>query len=440
MSKPGIVYIVHHIDTEGPLYESLEDLFSRINNTFSVDLEPSIQNIENLRENTFNIEKDKHKEILYFLEPHFLDFNSDWSQIEKMTSQITSNKFRNKDIDSFGGGWLFNWHVMDHVGFNDINPRRRTLGYHQILDYYIKLVKTNPQDSIHWHFHPISFSKSAHIPATSYDNSMNVLHDIISRRLIDKHIFPVVNRAGFHTVRPDSNLFLEQWIPFDASNQSVDASLTPKHQNDFLNGRFGDWRGAPDDWSIYSPDFKDWRKSGKLNRKIARVLNMKSRHKEINQIEIKKAFEKAICGDNVYLGITNHDWRNMEVEIDEFRDLFLKVKKSYPGVNYKYSETKQAFRAVLNFGKQEPLNFNIDLINNVLKCSITTGEIFGPQPYLAIKTINENYLHDNFDFGKDSNQFTYTFDSYTVSISEVKSIFVASNDKYGNTCIKSINL
>lgn len=37
--------------------------------------------------------------------------------------------------------------------------------------------------------------------------------------------FPLVNRAGMHNERPDSNWFLEQWIPFDASNQSIEMMI-----------------------------------------------------------------------------------------------------------------------------------------------------------------------------------------------------------------------
>ena len=41
----------------------------------------------------------------------------------------------------------------------------------------------------------------------------------------------VVNRAGFHCERPDSHLFMEQWIPFDLSNMSTeDYSILKKIQ------------------------------------------------------------------------------------------------------------------------------------------------------------------------------------------------------------------
>ena len=34
MGEKNIVYVVHCIDTEGPLYESIEATFKRVNNIF----------------------------------------------------------------------------------------------------------------------------------------------------------------------------------------------------------------------------------------------------------------------------------------------------------------------------------------------------------------------------------------------------------------------
>lgn len=49
-------------------------------------------------------------------------------------------------------------------------------------------------------------------------------------------------------------------------------------------------------------------------------------------------------------------------------------------------------------------------------------------------------FHDNFDCGKSNTQFVYTLDEYTVPLRNLKKISVASNDKYGNCCIKLILL
>ena len=444
MGKSGIVYICHHVDTEGPLWENLEELFKRLELVFDINVEPTTENLLKLQNGDFEIPEEKKIELLSAIDPHSISFKKDWSSIEQMLMNILTKEYRNTLVDSFGSGWVYNWHIMDHVGFGPDNPRHRIYGYHNVFDFYTNILKvTNSfEDRIHWHFHPIPFYKQANIPATSYDNSISVIHQIICRRIIDKSWFPTVNRAGFHTERIDANLFLEQWLPFDPSNQSVDEEHLPKFQSDLIEGRYGDWRGAPSDWSLYNPSLYDWRKHGELNRVVARVLNMKSRHRSITESEIEKAFLKARNGENVYLGITNHDWREMSTEINEFRSMLENVSIRYSDVKYKFADSISAFRAVLNYTQveivQNELNFTTELTNNILRVEVLNGSFFGPQPYLALKTINGDYFHDNFDFGRDENSFSYTFDNYTLPISQVECIAVASNDKFGNFKIVKI--
>ena len=44
MNKKRIVYIVHCVDTEGPLYESLSAKFERIKDLFGVNIKPTSKN------------------------------------------------------------------------------------------------------------------------------------------------------------------------------------------------------------------------------------------------------------------------------------------------------------------------------------------------------------------------------------------------------------
>ena len=444
--EKGIVYICHHIDTEGPLWEVISELFERLELIFGIKLEPTYQNLEKLQKGEIEVSEDIKESLALTVDPHTIGFKRNWGMIEEMLYRIMSPKFRNKIKDSFGGGWIFNWHIMDHVGFGSVNPRHRDYGYHNVLDFYKYMIDVthSSQDSIHWHFHPIPFYKECNIPATSFDNCMPVLHDIIIHRLIDRGIFPVVNRAGFHTERIDANFFLEQWIPFDPSCQSVPEDEQPKGQKDLINGRYGDWRMAPSDWSLYHPDFYDWRLKGNMNRWIARILNMKSRHRNITVEEIEKAFIKAQNGENVYLGITDHDWREMSAEIDDFRDKLKVVIEKYPGVKFKFSDTIDAFRAVIGYTNEEieanKIDFECMLNGNIFSVVVKNGEPFGPQPYLAIKTKNGDYFHDNFDFQMPKKSYSYVFDAYTIPLENLDRIVVAVNDKYGNQCIKELKI
>ncbi|PKQ68756.1 hypothetical protein BZG01_03300 [Labilibaculum manganireducens] len=441
-----IVHIVHHIDTEGPLHEPVCEVFNRIENTFGIKLDiiPSIKNLIKLQERKIEFCDSKLKnDIAKVLDPHLINFKSTWDSIDVMLYKILSKEYRNLYLDDFGNGLIYNWHIIDHVGF-ETNERRRDIGYLNIFNHYEQILKeTNSKDDIQWHFHPISFFKEAHITATSYDNSMYELHQILSRRLIDKNWFPVVNRAGFHTVRPDSAFFLEQWMPFDASNQSVlDDNIST--QVDAINGRYGDWAGAPSDWTIYNPDIYDWRKKGNSNRYISRVLNMKTRFRNVSLEEIDKAFLTADKTGNTYLGITNHDFRDMELEIDEFQSKLNIIRKKYPNVKVKNSTSIKAFRDVIGFETKDIENDNLDFEasfrENVLDIKRTNGAFFGPQPYLAIKTVYGKYYHDNFDFGKFKENYYYTFDRLTVPLHLVDTICVSSNDNYGNNIIVKITV
>ena len=443
----GMIHIVHHVDTEGPLNEPISELFKRLEDILGIDLKikPSLKNLSHLQNGEIPFDKEVLETIKKITRPELITFKNNWDKIDEMLKRITSNKFRKKYKDSFDNGWVYNWHIMDHVGF-ETNERGRDLGYLKIFNHYENFFKDHNKgnDDIQWHFHPISFKKEAHKCATSYENSYYELHQSLCRRIIEKKFFPQVNRAGFHTVRPDSNWFLEQWMPFDASNQATINFQNESSQTDSINGRFGDWIGAKNDWDIYNPDLYDWRKEGKLKRYISKTLNLNTRFRNINEAEIEMAFLKAEKGSDVYLGITNHDFREMSNEINDFYSSFINVGKKFTKVKFLNSNTVNAFRAVIGYDKksidENAIDFKITLENNVLKIIITNGEPFGSQPYLAIKTKNSKYFHDNLDFGVFKKEDYYTFDSHTLNIDEISEVGVASNDKYGNCKIKTINI
>jgi hypothetical protein len=435
--KP-IVYIIHHVDTEGPLYEDIKATFKRINNILGVHLtlKPTRENLRKLQSGVVKeLNNEQNAKVKIITQPHLLEYKKSWAELDEMLYRILSSKYRNKVKDSFGGGWVYNWHIMDHVGF-DINPRHRDMGYMNIFEHYQSILEetgSDKIDEIEWYFHPVNYKKQANLSATSYENSYPLIHQILTRRLIEKNWFPVVNRPGMHTERPDSNWFLEQWLPFDAANQSI------KNDDYISNGRFGDWKGAPDDWTIYHPSIYDWRSVGNCNRYIARILNLNTRFRNITEDEISKAFNKARTENtNVYLGVDDHDWREMSQEIEGFLNMLIVVKKNYPDVDFKFSRSIPAFKAVLGLNKENTVNFTSKIEDNLLTIEFIKGEPFGPQPYLAIKTTDGIYFHDNLDFGEFKKIYYYTFDDDTVRLENIKSLVIATNDRYGNQCIKRV--
>lgn len=432
MSKEKIVYVVHSIDTEGPLYESIEATFNRVNNLFNLNLEVSKENLRKLQNKEINLD-GKEDAVYNIVAPKRINTNDTWDKIDNMLDEITSDKFRKKYKDSYGNGWIYNWFCMDHAGFTGENPRRRDLGYHNIFDHYrlYNELNNNDEDMIQWHYHPLSMIKDAHRSGTTYLNSSNI-YEILARKIIDRKWFPAAFRPGFHTERPDSHWFLEQWIPFDYANQATDEI---NDQPDVAGGRFGNWQNAPKNWTPYNPDFYDYRKKGNCNRYIAKCLNMEARYNELNLENIRNAFKEAKDKGKSLLSFTNHDFRDMKAEIAKIYNIIEKVNKEFENVSFKFENAVEGMRKVLDLSNKNNPNFKISLEkkNNSTVLNIkVTNNIFGVQPFLAIKTTTNEYHWQNLDF-EDDNKWSFTFDFHTLLLKAVDKIGIAANTQTGVT-------
>ena len=441
-----IVYIVHCIDTEGPLYESLQEKFVFLKELYGVEIAPTRSNLLKLQQSEIALDGKEH-EIAETLSSHRINYKETWDQIDEMLERLKSADFRDRLPDSYGGGWVFNWHCMDHVGY-DYNPRRRDIGYHNIFDHYREFIKNSPDgpDAIQWHFHPMSMYREANRNATSYINSPEI-YQILCRKIIERRWFPTVFRAGFHVERPDSNWFLEQWIPFDISNLSVEKDLSETQSADHKMGRVNDWGLAPSDWSIYHPSHDYYQKPGNCRRWIARIQTILNRYASIDQGEMDKAFARAQTGQPTIVGLNSHDFRDLEPEVDHARELIAHASKKYPDVKFKYCEGIEAFRNTIwpEGIKDAPLELEIvyhpESADDVPSIEVITkqGKVFGPQPFLAIKTRSRRFIHDNFDFSSSLDRWFYAFYSNTLSIEDVEQIGVAANNQYGNVCVKVLD-
>ena len=435
------VRFVHCVDTEGPLNETLASTFKRLYDAYGVRIKPTMNNLRKIQNCQYpfkNLSKKLILSISKTFSPALLNYNSNWMQLNKMLKEVTSDNFRNKFKDSFGKGWLFNWFIMDHVGFNK-NPRKRSLGYNKIWDSYIKFYAKNKilnKDGFHFHHHPPHFSFDANKCATHYFSVKPTIYDVLNRKIIDRNWFPSVFRPGFHTVRPDINWFVEQFIPFEYSNQSV-VNKENNYQKDITSGRFGDWRRSPTSWTPYQPDLNDYQSRGKCSHLKARCLNVGTRLRLINLQDIEQAFNECSNGKNVVVSFANHDYRDMKNDIYYIYDLILKAKKKFKNINFSWSEAREAMQKITkNICKDISYKQTIKKNTLIIEAS---NPIFGPQPYFAIKTKNKNYFHDNLDIQEPFKKWSYSFDENSINLNDVEKIGWAANDKIGRTTVCTIN-
>ena len=284
------LYIVHCVDTEGPLNETLDATFERLNKAFGLKIKPSQKKLIELQNKKVNL-NGLENSVADFLSPKLLRYNKNLKELEEMLAMALSKKFRTTLLDDYGQGWIYSWYCVDHINLNK-NPRSKIIGYGRVFEFYKNIFKKleNKSDDIYWHFHPRSISNNALQAATSYYNSMSTLIDIICKRIIKHQWFPTCNRPGFHAERPDSHMFLEQWIPFDFANQFCKQK---NNQPDLSMGRFGDWRRSSSSWRGYYPDHFDYQVKGKCNRRIFRCLNVGTRFNLLKESHIIEAFNEA---------------------------------------------------------------------------------------------------------------------------------------------------
>lgn len=428
-----IVYIVHCVDTEGPLYESLDATAERLEKTFGLTCNNLTPDKLSDLQNGIGIDDNLKNDVMNFLSPERLKYKTTWSEVSEMIDEIMTASWRKKYKDDFGNGYKFNWFILDHVGFENANPRRRSIGYHAIYEYYHEKIRLNDvSDKLYWHYHSTPFFYEAHKTSNNFSFSSNHLQ-VLSRRIIDKLDFPASYRPGSHTERPDINLFLEQWIPFDYGNQGMEEKEEDKKQKDIGGGRYGDWRRAPSEWGTYHPDFYDYQKKGNMKRYLARCLNLGSRLREITEDEITKAFKQADSEGSTILSVTNHDEREMRKDIDMFMQQVYKIQKSFPEVKIKHVNAVDAIRENNKLSYEEPTKLDISWDDN--KINVTANKsTWGPQPYFCFKTMDKRYIHENLDY-HGGLEWSYVFDDDTVKLEQLEKIGFATNDNYGNTSV-----
>lgn len=431
------VYIVHCVDTEGPLYESLEATFDRLKSVLNIALPPKRETLIKIQHGELDL-GGKEDVARTLVSEEMLGYLEHWGAIDGMLDELLSEKFRGEYTDGIGHGWIFNWFIMDHIGY-DVNPRHRDVGYLNIFDHYHAKLneKGCATDEVGWHFHPMSTYREGHVCATSLLRSPHAIEGLC-RRVIDRKWFPASFRAGYHTIRPDIHWFLEQYIPFDFSNQSQTPTAMDRAQPDVSGSRFGDWRLAPSDWSSYHPAHDNYQLPGNCRRSVFRCLNVGTRMRLLTQSELDSAFARANRGCPTIVAFADHDWRDMRKDVKQVHAQLRSASEQYPEVTWQHSTACDAARMLMGCDMVAPfaLQATLEVHGEIGRLTVTSNRaIFGPQPFLAIKTLDQRYLNDNLDCGTDTCTWHYTFDLHTVPLKAVDAVGVAANSIEGTTSV-----
>lgn len=379
------LYVVHCVDAEGLLYESLSATFERLHKIGIYGLPESEKTIYKLQRQELDL-GGREAEIASFLAPYRLKYMDNWNKLEKMISKVTSQKFRSKYLDSLRQPYKFSWFIMDFVGFKT-NPRHRPEGFHVMWDWYKDRLKGQTcGDGFYWHFHTVPATGEG----TEYNPcwTNNDYHErVLCRRIIERDWFPSVFRSGASIEGLDLSFWLEMFIPFDFSNSSVFFRFDEERID-------GDWRNAPTDWSGYHPDFYDYRVPGTMRRIIYRCLEIDNGRHRLNKNDIIGAFEQANRGKPAILAFSNHDRRDMEPEIDHMHNLLIDCSLKYPDVEWSYQNALDAVRLAQRLNTCYKKSINLSIKNDLLWIN-STASTFCLMPFIAVKDKSGKFYRDN---------------------------------------------
>ena len=442
MNQTAVLQVVHCIDTEGPLDEDISATFDRMNALFGLNIAPSRKTLHALQ----NCQIDRggiEAEVAKVVAPELLKYNRDWSDVKAMLADALSDGFRRQMVDDFDGGWVYSWHCVDHLGFSE-NPRRKDIGYGNIFRFYRSILAEtdSTRDEVNWHFHPLSITRKPLAAATSFAGSMDVLLYVLARRVIDDGWFPTTSRPGFHAVRPDKHAFMEQWIPFDYANQAIVQS--PQVQKDQQMGRFGDWSRAPITWQGYHPHHDDHQSQGEARRWIFRCLNLGTRLRLLKEGDTEAAFQEARQHGSAIVAFADHDYRDIRPNVAEMRRQLSALRAAYPDVKIRFNGAEAAAQAHIAVTEPhrvaKPPTFQLDRDSERLHVRLIDGKIFGPQPFLAIKSKDGRYFHDNLDEVSKGNQWTYVMDDQTLPSSAIATVGVAAAGASGGYGVSRLEI
>ena len=129
--KKSILYVVHCVDTEGPLFESTAETIKRFNNIYNKKLAPTIVNLRKIQNKEIELGGNEDSAAKCFSE-ELLNYNRNWQEVDLMLDYIMSKDFRNTLIDDYGNGWVYSWHCLDHLDLKS-NPRKKAVGYGEVF-------------------------------------------------------------------------------------------------------------------------------------------------------------------------------------------------------------------------------------------------------------------------------------------------------------------
>ena len=150
--------------------------------------------------------------------------------------------------------------------------------------------------------------------------------------------------------------------------------------------------------------------------------------------EVRRPFHCADRGEQTVLAFTNHDIRDMRPDVAETHALIRRLAADFAEVTWRHAGAREAARAVLDRDGDPPVELTArrEQVGPDLHLRVGVNhDPFGPQPFLAVRTLDKRYLTDNWDLRTSAEAWSYVFDGLMILPASIDRIGFAANDFAG---------
>jgi len=159
--------------------------------------------------------------------------------------------------------------------------------------------------------------------------------------------------------------------------------------------------------------------------------------------DVGEAFAEADREGMAVLAFASHDYRDMSKDVLGMMQLIKAESSKWPNVGFRYSGVEAAaieYTSQYRNTNPDKLSLSVSISDDRLDVSVDSGETFGPQPYLAIESLDGQFLHDNFDIIEPFQKWSYILDDQTLPLKHVKNLGVGSAGSHGGFYAESLRI
>lgn len=310
--------------------------------------------------------------------------------------QVTDPAFRNKFQDSFGQGLKFTWWMMGGNIFRSaVNanvPLPNTMNVYLMKKYHGAALRQYG-DELTLHYHTFLWSDYDG-DGISYWNQSRTFEECredfeltVAQYLLEEEVFAATFRSGWHFMDNDWQQRLDELLPFSLHDDwpAYKAWALPEPVSNVQ-----DWRMAPSAFVPFHPATTNYQVAGDGRGWNVRSVKMQN----LTQSILNQLFAAASNGVDQVACFWDHLPENFVSNVNRVGPMIQLAASSAPTVPFRFCTAVEAMQRWLGAWNLPPPQLEVteEVQGETVTLHVqTSGPIFQPQPYVALKDIYAQY-------------------------------------------------